>query len=98
MVFLTSAFGVTPKQFCRVQRFQEVLRRLWKKQQVDWVDIALSCGYYNQAHFINDFKAFSGLNPMAYLTQRGERNPADEAQVLEPIAQKHLNRDAHHGR
>lgn len=67
--------GVTPKQFCRVQRFQEVLRRLWKKQQVDWVDIALSCGYYDQAHFINDFKAFSGLNPTAYLTQRGERNP-----------------------
>ena len=67
--------GLTPKQFCRVQRFQEVLRRLWKKQRLDWVDVALSCGYYDQAHFINDFQAFSGLNPTAYLTQRGERNP-----------------------
>jgi len=67
--------GLTPKQFCRVQRFQAVLRRLWKKQRIDWVDVALSCGYYDQAHFINDFQAFSGLNPTAYLIQRGERNP-----------------------
>lgn len=70
-----NAVGLTPKQFCRVQRFQEVLRRLWKKQRIDWVDVALSCGYYDQAHFINDFQAFSGLNPTAYLIQRGERNP-----------------------
>lgn len=67
--------GLTPKLFCRIQRFQEVLRLIWKGKQIEWVDVALSCGYYDQAHFINDFQAFSGLNPTAYISQRGDRNP-----------------------
>ncbi len=64
--------GLTPKLFCRVRRFQEVLRLIRKEQQVKWMDIALSCGYFDQAHFIHDFHAFSGLNPGAYLIQRSE--------------------------
>ncbi len=67
--------GLTPKLFCRIQRFQEVLNLIWKGKQIEWVDVALSCGYYDQAHFINDFQAFSGLNPTAYILQRGDRNP-----------------------
>jgi AraC-like DNA-binding protein len=34
---------------------------------VDWATIALNCGYYDQAHFIHDFRAFSGINPSSYL-------------------------------
>jgi AraC-like DNA-binding protein len=67
--------GLTPKLFCRIQRFQEVLRRLGNGQHAEWVDLALACGYYDQAHFINDFQAFSGINPTAYLIHRGDRNP-----------------------
>jgi methylphosphotriester-DNA--protein-cysteine methyltransferase len=67
--------GLTPKLFCRIQRFQEVLRRIGKGQQFEWVDVALDCGYYDQAHFINDFQAFSGLNPTAYLAHPRDRNP-----------------------
>lgn len=64
--------GLTPKLFCRVRRFQQVLHLIQREQQVDWADVALSCGYFDQAHFIRDFQAFSGLNPSAYLTQRSE--------------------------
>ena len=64
--------GLTPKLFCRVQRFQEVLHLVEKGQQIEWTQIALNCGYFDQAHFIHDFRAFSGLSPRAYLTQRGE--------------------------
>lgn len=64
--------GLTPKLFCRVRRFQEVLRRIEKGQQIKWAEIALTCGYFDQAHCIHDFRAFSGLNPTAYLTHRGE--------------------------
>jgi AraC-like DNA-binding protein len=32
-----------------------------------WADLALGCGYYDQSHFINEFKAFSGLSPLEFL-------------------------------
>lgn len=61
--------GLTPKLFCRIQRFQEVLHLIVKAQVVDWTEVALSCGYFDQAHFIHDFQAFSGLNPTTYRAQ-----------------------------
>ncbi len=64
--------GLTPKRFCRVLRFQEALRLIEREQQADWGEIALGCGYFDQAHFIHDFQAFSGLAPTAYLARRTE--------------------------
>jgi AraC-like DNA-binding protein len=34
------------------------------------MQIALSCGYFDQAHFIHDFRAFSGINPSLYLANK----------------------------
>lgn len=68
----TRQVGLTPKVYCRVQRFQRVIQSVQKQQRVDWAGVAASCGYYDQAHFIRDFRAFSGLNPGTYLGQRGE--------------------------
>jgi AraC-like DNA-binding protein len=34
-----------------------------------WTDLALSCGYYDQSHFINEFRAFSGATPEAFRRQ-----------------------------
>jgi AraC-like DNA-binding protein len=59
--------GLTPKVFCRVRRFQHVLQAVHGKKEVDWAQIALECGYYDQPHFIHDFRSFSGLTPSAYL-------------------------------
>ena len=64
--------GLTPKLFCRVQRFQKVLRRIRTGREVDWTGVALDSGYFDQAHFIHDFKAFSGLSPTAYAAHRTE--------------------------
>jgi AraC-like DNA-binding protein len=65
------AVGLTPKVFCRLLRFQEVLSRIENEQRVCWTELALDCGYFDQAHFIHDFQTFSGLTPQAYLKQRG---------------------------
>jgi AraC-like DNA-binding protein len=64
--------GLTPKLFCRVQRFQNVIRTIEHKSEleVDWVDIALAHGYSDQSHFIHDFRGFSGLRPTEYLPLR----------------------------
>jgi AraC-like DNA-binding protein len=64
--------GLTPKLFCRVRRFQQVLQLLHTGRDCNWVDIAADCGYFDQAHFIHDFKAFSGINPSTYMVSKTE--------------------------
>jgi AraC-like DNA-binding protein len=59
--------GMAPKTFCRVRRFQRVLQTVHGNRNLDWIDVALHCGYYDQAHFIHDFQSFCGLTPGAYL-------------------------------
>lgn len=62
--------GLTPKVFFRLQRFQHAIRSTAANERVIWSNIALDCGYFDQAHFIHDFRAFSGISPTAYLEQR----------------------------
>lgn len=61
--------GLTPKLFSRVQRFQDALKRI-NNGDLDWAGIALDCGYFDQAHFNHDFRAFSGINPTTYVRRR----------------------------
>jgi AraC-like DNA-binding protein len=64
--------GLTPKLFCRVRRFQRAIQSIAQGRTVEWAGVAADCGYFDQAHFIHDFKAFSGLSPTAYLRRRTE--------------------------
>ncbi len=64
--------GLTPKVFCRVRRFQRALRMAGAGRPVEWAALAADCGYFDQAHFIHDFRAFSGINPTTYARQRTE--------------------------
>jgi AraC-like DNA-binding protein len=41
------------------------------KTAIRWADLALDCGYYDQSHFINEFRSSSGLTPLEFL--RGTR-------------------------
>lgn len=64
--------GLTPKLYCRVLRFQEALRLSVQRGATNWADIALSCGYYDQSHFINDFQELAGISPTLYFPQNPE--------------------------
>ena len=64
--------GLTPKLFCRIQRFQTVLRLVKKTSPISWASVATSCGYFDQAHLVHEFRAFSGLSPSVYLENRGD--------------------------
>jgi AraC-like DNA-binding protein len=68
-----SEVGLSPKAFCRIRRFNEALRHVERLTDVDWADVALSCGYFDQAHFNHDFRAFAGLSPSSYLRRRISR-------------------------
>jgi AraC-like DNA-binding protein len=63
----TDEVGLTPKLFCRIRRFQQVLRLVQRGRAVGWANVALDCGYCDQAHLIHDFRAFSGLTPTEFL-------------------------------
>lgn len=55
--------GINPKTFCKIIRFQNILKTSMLTKEIDWIKIALECGYYDQTHFINEFKEFCGSTP-----------------------------------
>jgi AraC-like DNA-binding protein len=63
--------GLTPKLLSRVCAFQAAISWIGFKDKVNWADVAVACGYYDQAHFIHEFRAFTGMTPAAYLNRRG---------------------------
>jgi AraC-like DNA-binding protein len=64
--------GLTPKVYGRIRRFQKVVRLVGTGRRFEWSDVALACGYFDQPHFIHDFRAFSGINPSTYVALRTE--------------------------
>lgn len=63
--------GMTPKRFHRVSRFRAVLAKASEGVRIRHADLAQECGYFDQAHFVRDFQAFSGVTPGAYFQRRG---------------------------
>jgi AraC-like DNA-binding protein len=61
------ATGATPKAFQRTARFQTVLKKLLLARSGDYLAAALAAGYYDQAHFIHEFKEYTGETPGEFL-------------------------------
>lgn len=59
----TSWIGLNPKSFIKVIRLQNIYNSALKNNHINIFDIALSNGYYDQSHFIKDFKKFYGDTP-----------------------------------
>ena len=57
----------TPKGFARLSRFLHACRLLRARRHATLTDAGLACGYYDQSHFIAEFKAFSGITPGEFL-------------------------------
>ncbi|WP_052488014.1 helix-turn-helix domain-containing protein [Gordoniibacillus kamchatkensis] len=57
--------GLGPKKFSEIVRFQNVVAAIGAGRVADWPALALRHGYFDQAHFIRDFKQFYGDTPMA---------------------------------
>lgn len=62
--------GVTPKQYLKIVRFQNAIRTMERRHMIRWSEVALESGYYDQAHFIHDFKFFSGFTPNEYMKRK----------------------------
>ena len=58
--------GVSPKWVIKRYRLHEAAERLANGEDVDWASMALDLEYFDQAHFIKDFKAIVGKTPAEY--------------------------------
>lgn len=59
-----ASIGISPKLFSRLVRFQRVFAKMEAASEMpDWGQVAYEAGYFDQAHFINDFREFSGYTP-----------------------------------
>lgn len=63
--------GLTPKLYSKIHRFQHSLR-LISARESSLTSIAYDCGYFDQSHFIREFKAFTGSTPSGYLLAGSE--------------------------
>jgi AraC-like DNA-binding protein len=58
------------KTYCRILRLQRAVAWAEQGRRADWTRIALECGYFDQAHFIHDFRSFAGITPTGYDADR----------------------------
>lgn len=57
--------GLTPKLYSKINRFQNSLQLIAKKDS-SLTSIAYECGYFDQSHFIREFRSFTGIAPSAF--------------------------------
>jgi AraC-like DNA-binding protein len=63
-------FGVTPRLFQRVARFDRAVQLMRLEGVMNWADFACRCGYADQAHMTRDFSEFAGSPPAALVRRR----------------------------
>ncbi len=61
-------FGLSPKTFEEIIRFQSAIQRINHNQEEQLTNIALESGYFDQAHFIREFKKYLTITPAEYRT------------------------------
>ena len=62
--------GTTPKRFAEVCRHHRFLAELPDGEVPSWTELIATRGYYDQPHFIREFRRFTGMTPSAYLEHR----------------------------
>ncbi len=62
--------GLSPKRFVKISRFNAALKSLYACDNKSLTQVALDNGYYDQSHFIRDFKHFTGLSPKEFLAEQ----------------------------
>ena len=65
--------GLTPKTFSRIVRLQAALRRV--RQGSALAEVALACGFYDQAHMTRDFRELASMSPGAWQSYAGDLAP-----------------------
>ncbi len=74
----TRIVGMSPRALARLLRLRRLLSGIDVQSEVGWADLAIGLGWFDQAHFIRDFKRHTGVTPSRYLeAQRSTYAPVD---------------------
>jgi len=68
--------GISPKWVIRRFRLHEAAERMEKGNKADWTQLAAHLGYFDQAHFIRDFKAVAGKTPFEHFQADRKLKPS----------------------
>jgi AraC-like DNA-binding protein len=66
-----AATGMPPKLFARITRFQALVHALLSTSVSRWASVSPAIGFYDQAHMINEFRAFAGAPPTVFFRPHG---------------------------
>ncbi|MES2704765.1 MAG: AraC family transcriptional regulator [Bacteroidota bacterium] len=66
--------GISPKEYHRIIRFNEILKAIHQTETVSWSQLAYTLDYSDQSHFIKEFRHFSGFNPVEFLQLGHQHN------------------------
>jgi transcriptional regulator GlxA family with amidase domain len=58
--------GIPPKQFLQIIRFDRAFRMKNRYPHMDWLSIAIHCGYHDYQHLVKDYKEFTGYSPKQF--------------------------------
>ena len=64
-----SVIGVSPKQLAKIVRLQTTLKMVANNDFKNFTAIAHENNYYDQAHFIKEFKEFTGVSPKEFYSE-----------------------------
>jgi AraC-like DNA-binding protein len=65
----TQNIGISPKQYLKIIRFQSAIFKKQQNNNLNMTELSYETGYFDQSHFINDFKSMSGLTPKQYFAE-----------------------------
>jgi len=65
-----SQFGITAKKFQKITRFQNVIKKILLNRNPEYLEIILDNGYFDQSHFIREFKSLTKMTPSEYFTEK----------------------------
>ena len=79
--------GLSPMEFLRIHRFSSSVQAMYSGRYSSLTRIGYACGYYDQSHFIREFKRLSGFTPKEFLKER-----FTIVQVIQPALAERLSK------
>lgn len=83
----SQVIGVTPTELLKIQRFNRAILTMYSCQYRSLTDVAYACGFYDQSHFIREFRLLSGFSPRQFLKEQ-----FTIVQVIQPVLAERLSK------